>query len=222
MAVKKGCNEKNAVEGVDKLTGYRKIANRAYREGICDRYAKSELGGHFIKKKELCGQSFKMIFDQERGHNDTQHSTHRTSSPSTSSQENVGETEREEQNDSQHRTGRAVSPSSSPQENACEAESAEFTLKGDELRDYYLVYKNVKENLSAANDDASSKDFYGMLMNCMQKNMINTENWNKKKGILNTYMKQYEDMKMESEDDIFVRDTILPRLIDDAKEKLCA
>ena len=201
IAVKKGFNVKDPklVEGVHKLTGIRNIVNWAYRNGAFERYSKTESGENFIKRvcerKGLCVQTCgAMIFGEER----------------------------EEQNDRQHRTGRAVSPSSSPQENACETERAECTLKGDELLDYFLVYKNVKEKLSAASDDASSKDFYGMLMNCMQKNMINTEQWDKKKGILNKYMKQYEDMKMESEDDIFVRDTILPRLIDAAKEELCA
>lgn len=199
--MKKGFDVKDPklVEGVDKLTGARNIGKWAYRNGVFERYAKTESGENFIKRvcerKGLCVQTCgAMIFGEER----------------------------EEQNDSQHLTSRTVSPSSSPTTSVSETQKVKFDLQGDERRDYFLVYKNVKENLSAASDDASSKDFYGMLMNCMQKNMINTEQWNKKKGILKKYIKDYEEMKIECADDTFVRDTLLPSLITEAKENLCA
>lgn len=199
--MKKGFDVKDPklVEGVDKLTGARNIGKWAYRNGVFERYAKTESGENFIKRvcerKGLCVQTCgAMIFGEER----------------------------EEQNDSQHRTSRTVSPSSSPTTSVSETQTVKFDLQGDERRDYFLVYKSVKENLSAASDDASSKDFYGMLMNCMQKNMVNTEQWNKKKGILKKYMKDYEEMKIEVADDSFVRDTLLPSFITEAKENLCA
>lgn len=187
------------VEGVDKLTGIRSIVNWAYRNGAFERYAKTESGENFIERvcerKGLCVQTFgAMIFAEER----------------------------EEQNDSQHRTSRTVSPSSSPTASVSETQKVKFDLQGDERRDYWLVYKDVRAKLSAASDDASSKDFYEVLMNCMKKNMVNTEQWNKKKGILKKYIKDYEEMKIECADDTFVRDTLLPSLITEAKENLCA
>jgi hypothetical protein len=195
VAVRKGYNEKDAEEGVHKFTGVRNIANWAYLNGVFERYADTPWGENFLDRKGLCLESLGKIFDEERV----------------------------QQNDSQHSTGRTVSPSSSPTASVSETQKVKFDLQGDERRDYFLVYKSVKENLSAASDnnDASSMDFYGVLMNCMQKNMVNTEQWNEKKGILKKYIKDYEEMKIECVDDTFVRDTLLPSLITEAKEKLC-
>lgn len=86
--MKKGFDVKDPklVEGVDKLTGARNIGKWAYRNGVFERYAKTESGENFIKRvcerKGLCVQTCgAMIFGEER----------------------------EEQNDSQHRTSRTVS-----------------------------------------------------------------------------------------------------------------
>lgn len=63
-------------------------------------------------------------------------------------------------------------------------------------------------------------------MNCLTKNMVNSQQWNdEKKGILETYMKDYEEaerMKIVGVNDTFMNDEYLPSLITEAKEKLCA
>lgn len=192
--MKKGFDVKDPklVEGVDKLTGIRSIVNWAYRNGAFERYAKTESGENFIERvcerKGLCVQTFgAMIFAEER----------------------------EEQNDSQHRTGRTVSPSSSPTTSGSETQN-KSDLEGHEREKFVEVYKDIRAKLSAARD-ASSKDFYGMLMDCMQNNMITMQQWNEKKDILKSCMKEYENA-----DDTFLRDTIYgPSFIKEAKEKLC-
>ncbi len=189
VAVKKGYNEKDAAEGVNKVTGLRKIFDWAYRNGVFERYADTPWGENFIDRKGLCLQSLGKIFDEER----------------------------EEQNGSQHRTGRTVSPSSSPTTSISETQN-KSDLEGHEREEYVEVYKDIRAKLSAArdNDDASSKDFYGMLMDCMQNNMITMQQWNEKKDILKSCMKEYENA-----DDTFLRDTIYgPSFIKEAKEKL--
>lgn len=195
VAVKKGFNEKDAAEGLNKFTGVLNIANWLYRNGVFERYADTPWGENFLDRKGLCLQSLGKIFDEERV---------------------------------QQNTGRAVSPSSPPAASVSEMQKVKFDLQGDERREWTRFFNDISQKLSAAreSDDPSRKEFYGMLMNCMQKNMINTQKWNdERRYILEMYMKDYEEaerMKIVGVNDTFMNDEYLPSLITEAKEKLCA
>ena len=200
VALKKGYNEKDAAEGVNKFTGVLNIAKWANHNGVFERYADTPWGENFLDRKGLCLQSLRRIFDGERV----------------------------DQNDSQHRTGRAVSPSSSPTASVSETQRVKFDLQGDERREWTRFFNDISQKLSAArnSDDASGKEFYGVLFDYLTKNMVNSQQWNdEKKGILETYMKDYEEaerMKIVGVNDTFINEKMLPSLITEAKEKLCA
>ncbi len=65
IAVKEGFTKTNAQEDVTMLTGVRKIANWAYREGHFESYANDEFGRNMLERKGLSLETYKIIFDRD-------------------------------------------------------------------------------------------------------------------------------------------------------------
>ena len=186
IAVKQGSTKKNAKEGETMLTGVRKIANWAFREGYFDEYANDEYGRNLLERQGLSAESYKIIFDREV----------------------------EEQDDV---VSRIVSPNSSPRENAADQGSTiTFQLKGEERREYVIVYKDIIGKLSSASD-GNGKEFYGMVQECLETKMITTQQWNDKKDILARLLKEFEEADIDTS---WMRDEVVPSIIKDAKEQL--
>lgn len=196
IAVKEGYTMITSKEDETKLTGVRKIATWAFREGYFDEYANSDFGKNLLERNNLSAQSYKIIFGHQTG----------------------GRTV-----NNQEITRRTISPNSSPAEslsegpNNTENQIVTFDLTGEDRREYYLVYKDVTGKLDDY-DDSSSKNFYGMLKICLETKLANTQQWNEKKDELAKRIKEFEEWK--ASDTSFVRDTVLPALFNEAKARL--
>jgi len=198
--VKDGFTKNNAQEGVTMLTGLRKIANWAFREGHFEAYANDEFGRNMLERRGLSAETYKIIFDRE------------------------SEAEAEERSGAISR--RTISPNnSSPREDEDEGSETTFQLVDEELCEYMTLYKDVALKLASA-IDTNGKEFYGLLKECLETKMIKTQQWNDKKGILEKSLKNFEDVVRDAAainqktNNSFVRDTIIPSIIKDAKEKL--
>ena len=193
IAVKKGIEKKDAQEDVTMMTGLRKIANWAFREGHFEAYANDEYGLNMLERKGLSAESYKIIFDEESG-------------------ERSG-------NDAVSR--RTVSPNSSPRENEDRVSTMRFQLRGEERSEYTKVYRDVVLKLTSASD-GNGKQFFGLLKKCLKTKMINTQQWNAKKEILADVLKSFEVavLQFQETQDSWFEDAIIPSIIEEAKEKL--
>ena len=202
IAVKKGTEKKDAEEDVTMLTGLRKIANWAFREGHFEAYAKGDYGRNMLERKGLSAESYKIIFDQD----------HESSGSGAVSR-------------------RTVSPHSSHRENADRGSTMRFQLRGEELSHYMEVYTDVVVKRNSASDE-NGKQFFGLLQKCLQTKMVNTQQWNAKKDILADEMKRFEvavekaaainhaEAINRTTNNSWFEDVVIPSIIEGAKEKL--
>ncbi len=65
IALKEGFTKANAQEGVTMLTGVRKIANWAFRQGHFESYANDDFGRTMLERKGLSVETYMIIFDRE-------------------------------------------------------------------------------------------------------------------------------------------------------------
>eukprot|EP00986_Skeletonema_menzelii_P012650 scaffold7065_cov147-Skeletonema_menzelii.AAC.9 len=204
IAVKKGTEKKDAEEDVTMLTGLRKIANWAFREGHFEAYAKGDYGRNMLERKGLSAESYKIIFDQDQESSGSGAVSRRTVSPH---------------------------PHSSHRENADRGSTMRFQLRGEELSDYMEVYTDVVVKRNSASDE-NGKQFFGLLQKCLQTKMVNTQQWNAKKDILADEMKRFEvavekaaainhaEAINRTTNNSWFEDVVIPSIIEGAKEKL--
>ena len=194
IAVKDGFTKNNAQEGVTMLTGLRKIANWAFREGHFEAYANDEFGRNMLERRGLSAETYKIIFDRE-----------------SEAEERSGAISR-----------RTISPNnSSPREDEDEGSDTTFQLRGKERDEYAKLYRDIALKLASASD-RNGKEFFGLLQESLKTKMINTQQWNVKKEILADLLKSFEDVVEDAAaiNDSWFRDTIIPSIIEEAKEKL--
>mmetsp|Transcript_8423 Transcript_8423/g.13903 ORF Transcript_8423/g.13903 Transcript_8423/m.13903 type:complete len:646 (+) Transcript_8423:137-2074(+) len=204
IAVKKGTEKKDAEEDVTMLTGLRKIANWAFREGHFEAYAKGDYGRNMLERKGLSAESYKIIFDEDQESSGSGAVSRRTVSPH---------------------------PHSSHRENADRGSTMRFQLRGEELSDYMEVYTDVVVKRNSASDE-NGKQFFGLLQKCLQTKMVNTQQWNAKKDILADEMKRFEvavekaaainhaEAINRTTNNSWFEDVVIPSIIEGAKEKL--
>ncbi len=197
VAVKEGFTKTNAQEDVTMLTGVRKIANWAFREGHFEEYANDEFGRTMLERKGLSVENYMIIFDQES----------------------------EEQTGAVALNRRTVSPNSSTRENEDGRSNMTLQLRGEELSEYMKVYKDVSMKRTPGSD-ANAKEFYGLLQKFLETEMTNTQQWNAKKYILAHFLRRFEDAVKDAAainqgtGSSWFRDGIIPAIIEEAKEKL--
>ena len=191
--MKDGFTKNNAQEGVTMLTGLRKIANWAFREGHFEAYANDEFGRNMLERRGLSAESYKIIFDRE-----------------SEAEERSGAISR-----------RTISPNSSRREDEDEGSNSTFQLRGKERDEYAKVYRDIALKLASASD-RNGKEFFGLLQESLKTKMTNTQQWNVKKEILADLLKSFEDVVEDAAaiNDSWFRDTIIPSIIEEAKEKL--
>ena len=197
VAVKEGFTKTNAQEDVTMLTGVRKIANWAFREGHFEAYANDEFGRTMLERKGLSVENYMIIFDRES----------------------------EEQTGAGALNRRTVSPNSSSRENEDGKSNMTLQLRGEELSEYMKVYKDISMKRTPDND-ANAKEFYGLLQKFLETEMTNTQQWNAKKYILEHFLRRFEDAVTDAAainqgtGSSWFRDGIIPAIIEEAKEKL--
>ena len=199
IAVKNGYTKKNAEEDKTMLTGVRKIAHWAFREGHFKAYANTDFGRNFLERKGLFGDSYKIIFDKE--------------SEELSGSDNVSR--------------RTVSPNSSPREN--EDRRSTVPLRGEERREYTKIYTDVVSKLKAASsaNDENGKEFFGLLQKCLETTMIDTvQHWHARKDKLKELMREFDDAVKDaakinqSTGNSWIDDAIIPSIIEEVKDEL--
>jgi hypothetical protein len=121
--VKEGFTKKNAKEDETMLTGLRKIAHWAFREGYFEAYAKDKDGRKILERQGLSAESYKIIFDQESD------GSRRTFSPNSSPRENVEDS------------------------NIAKSQNVTFQLEGEELDEYLDLFQNITGKLSSASEE---------------------------------------------------------------------
>jgi hypothetical protein len=190
--VKEGFTKKNAKEDETMLTGLRKIAHWAFREGYFEKYSKDKYGRKMLEKHGLSAESYSIIFDREGERSGVV--SRRTVSPNSSPRENVNE-----------------------EYNIAENRSITFQLEGEERLEYLILYDDIDKKLTSASEE-NGKEFYGTLLKCLDTRMKNTQQWNEKKGILAEFVQHFE--KAAKINRPHIRDEVIPAIIKDAKEKL--
>ncbi|KAK1745930.1 hypothetical protein QTG54_003854 [Skeletonema marinoi] len=182
IAVKDGFTKNNAQEGVTMLTGLRKIANWAFREGHFEAYANDEFGRNMLERRGLSTETYKIIFDRE-----------------SEAEERSGAISR-----------RTISPNnSSPREDEDEGSDTTFQLRGKERDEYAKVYRDIALKLASASD-RNGKEFFGLFAAGKLENKDDQ------------YPASFEDVVEDAAaiNDSWFRDTIIPSIIEEAKEKL--
>ncbi len=180
------------------MTGVRKIAHWAFREGYFETYLNDAYGRNLLEQKGLCAESYKIIFDQEA----------------------------EERSGSVAVSRRTVSPNSSPREEN-RASTVSFQLRGEERSEYMEIYAEVASKLGAATSasDENGKQFFGILQKCLQTKMIYTEQWHSKKDVLAALQEGFEDANQKAAatralGDPWLEEMVIPSIIEESKEKL--
>ena len=195
VAVKIGFTYSNAKEGETMLTGVRKIANWAFREGLFREYANTDIGRNTLERKGLSVENYMIIFDKEL-------------------EERSGAVSR--------RNARSNSSSSENEEGRS---NVTLQLRGEELKEYTSLYIDIATKHSQESD-VNAKKFYGLLQKCLEKKMINTQQWNAKKLILAQFLEHFENEVKDAaaicqmSGTTWFKDGIIPAIIEDAKEKL--
>eukprot|EP00985_Skeletonema_marinoi_P021442 scaffold13162_cov171-Skeletonema_marinoi.AAC.3 len=102
-----------------------------------------------------------------------------------------------------------------------EGSDTTFQLRGKERDEYAKVYRDIALKLASASD-RNGKEFFGLLQESLKTKMTNTQQWNVKKEILADLLKSFEDVVEDAAaiNDSWFRDTIIPSIIEEAKEKL--
>ena len=206
--MKEGFTKANAQEDVTMLTGSRKIANWAYREGHFESYANYAYGQNRLEQRGLSAETYKIIFDRE-------------------SEERTGifDQESEEQNDAASR--RTDNPNSSSRVNEDASSNVTLLLRGEDLDEYIKIYEDIAMKRSPdPESDVIAEEFYGLLQKCLKTKMLNTQQWNAKKRFLANSLRRFEDAVNKAAaisqrtGTSWYRDGIIPAIIEEAKEKL--
>lgn len=192
-AVKKGFTKDNAQEDVTMLTGLSKIANWAFIEGHFDTYANDAYGRNLLEQKGLSAETFTIIFDQ----------------------------------DSQERRNiRIGSLSRNNEEDG--SNIIMCPLRGQELREYVNVYMHALtkvEDSSSRENDEYSLQFYGLLKEYLKSEKVITQQWQATKDVLAEFAQLTELFEQAVNgaakfNDPHLKHSIIPSIIEDAKEKL--
>ncbi len=196
IAVKEGFTKANAQEDATMLTGSRKIANWAFRQGYFESYANCDYGRNRFEQRGLSVETYKIIFDREL----------------------------EQQNDAASR--RIENPNSSPKANESGTTNVALLLRGEELDEYMKIYEDIAMKRSSdPESDLNAEEFYGLLLKCLETEM-NTQQWNAKKDVLANSLRRFEDAVnkaaaiSQKTGTSWYRDRIIPAIIEEAKEKL--